>query len=46
MVKFCRLYSKLATRSYSFKNFSNKVLSFDFETSVVVAVIVVIGSTL
>ena len=45
VVKFCRLYNKLATRSYSFKNFSNKLLSFDFETSVAVVVIVAIGST-
>lgn len=34
--KLRRLYNKLMTTSYSFKNFSNKFLGFNFETSVVV----------
>ena len=39
-LKLGRLHSELVTRSYSFKNFANKSLSFDSETSEVAAVMV------
>ena len=45
-LKLGRLQSELVTRSYSFKNVASKSLSFDSETSVGAAVMVVTGSTL
>ena len=36
-MKLSRLYSKLVTTSYAFKNFLNKFVDFNFEVSVVIS---------